>query len=36
MQDSFKGNFFYRVRSFSLGKDIQELKEKEMFEAEIF
>ena len=35
MQDSFKGNFF-RVRSFSLGKDIQELKEKEKFEAEIF
>ena len=35
MQDSFRGNLF-RVRRFSLGKVIQELKEKEKFEAEMF
>ena len=35
MQDSFKSQFF-RVRSFSLEKDIQGLKGGERFEGEIF
>ena len=35
MQDSFKSQFF-RVRSFSLEKDIQGLKGRERFEGEIF